>query len=120
MEVTDATFDQDVLKSDQAVLVDFWAAWCGPCKMIAPLVDEIADALKGKAKVFKMDVDKNSATPMRYNVRGIPTLLVFKDGQVKEQIVGYVAKEAIETALNKHITTTVVASVVDASVVVKK
>src|SRR6266404_9283449 len=118
LEATDANFDQEVLKAEQPVLVDFWAAWCGPCKAIAPLVDEVADSYQGKVKVFKMDVDKNNATPMRYNVRGIPTLLVFKDGQVKEQIVGYVAKEAIETALNKHIT--VVASVVDASVVVKK
>jgi thioredoxin 1 len=103
LEVTDATFDQDVLKGDQPVLVDFWAAWCGPCKAIAPIVDEVADGFKGKVKVFKMDVDKNSATPMRYNVRGIPTLLVFKGGVVKEQIVGYVAKEAIEIALNKHV-----------------
>jgi thioredoxin 1 len=102
-EVTDAAFDQEVLKWDQPVLVDFWAAWCGPCKAIAPIVDEIADAYKDKVKVLKMDVDKNSSTPMRYSVRGIPTLLVFKGGVVKEQIVGYVAKEAIETALNKHV-----------------
>ena len=104
IEVTDATFDQEVLKSEQPVLVDFWAAWCGPCKAIAPLVDEIATTYQGKAKIMKMDVDKKSSTPMRYNVRGIPTLLVFKGGQVKEQIVGYVAKDIIENALKKHIT----------------
>jgi thioredoxin 1 len=102
-EVTDATFDQSVLKSEEPVLVDFWAAWCGPCKAIAPIVDEVADAYLGKVKVMKMDVDKNSSTPMRYSVRGIPTLLVFKGGQVKEQIVGYVGKEAIETAIKKHV-----------------
>src|SRR3954467_14138668 len=95
-EVTDATFENEVLKSDQPALVDFWAAWCGPCKAIAPVVDEVADAYKGKARIFKMDVDKNASTPMRYNVRGIPTLLVFKGGQVKEQIVGYVSKDVIE------------------------
>jgi thioredoxin 1 len=103
MEVTDATFEQSVLKSDQPALVDFWAAWCGPCKAIAPIVDEVADQYQGKVKVFKMDVDKNNSTPMRYNVRGIPTLLVFVGGQVREQIVGYVAKDAIEGALKKHI-----------------
>jgi thioredoxin 1 len=103
VEATDANFDQEVLKSDQPVLVDFWAAWCGPCKAIAPIVDEVATGYQGKAKVMKMDVDKNPSTPMRYNVRGIPTLLVFKGGQVKEQIVGYVAKDVIENALNKHV-----------------
>ena len=102
-EVTDATFENEVLKSDQPALVDFWAAWCGPCKAIAPVVDEVAEAYNGKARIFKMDVDKNSSTPMRYNVRGIPTLLVFKGGQVKEQIVGYVSKDVIETALKKHV-----------------
>jgi thioredoxin 1 len=103
MEVNDSNFDQDVLKSDKPVLIDFWAAWCGPCRALAPIVDELATAYEGKVKVAKMDVDRNSATPMRYGVRGIPTLLVFKGGQVKEQIVGYVPKEQIQKALDKHL-----------------
>ncbi len=103
LEVTDANFDQDVLKSEQPVLVDFWAAWCGPCRALAPIVDELAKDYTGKIKVGKMDVDNNQATPMRYGVRGIPTLLVFKGGQVKEQIVGYVPKETIQKAIDKHV-----------------
>ncbi len=103
-EVTDANFDQTVLKSDQPVVVDFWAAWCGPCRALAPIVDELASRYQGKLKVGKLDVDKNASTPQRYNVRGIPTLLLFKGGQVQEQIVGYVPKETIEKALLKHIT----------------
>ncbi len=101
-EVTDGNFDQAVLKSEQPVLVDFWAAWCGPCRALAPIVDELAGRFAGKIKFGKMDVDKNAATPQRYNIRGIPTLLIFKDGQVREQIVGYVPKETIEKALQKH------------------
>ncbi len=100
-EINDASFDQDVLKSSQPVLVDFWAAWCGPCKAIAPIVEEVANQYNGKVKVAKMDVDKNVATPQRYGVRGIPTLLLFKDGKVAEQIVGYVPKETIEKAITK-------------------
>lgn len=102
-EVTDASFEQTVLKSEQPVMVDFWATWCGPCKALAPVVDEVAQSYNGKAKVYKMDVDRNNATPMRYGVRGIPTLLIFKDGKVQEQIVGYVPKDTIQKALDKHV-----------------
>ena len=111
VEATDANFDESVLKSDVPVLVDFWAAWCGPCKAIAPLIDELAATYTGKVKVMKMDVDKNVATPVRYSVRGIPTLLLFKGGQVKEQIVGLVSKDKIEDALKKHISATAAPSV---------
>jgi thioredoxin 1 len=102
-EVTDATFEQSVLKSERPVMVDFWATWCGPCKALAPVVDEVAQAYNGRAKVYKMDVDRNNATPMRYGVRGIPTLLIFKDGKLQEQIVGYVPKDTIQKALDKHV-----------------
>ncbi len=101
LEITDENFDRDVLKSNEPVLVDFWAAWCGPCKAIAPIVEEVASQYNGKVKVAKMDVDKNVSTPQRYGVRGIPTLLLFKDGKVAEQIVGYVPKETIEKAISK-------------------
>ena len=89
-EVSDATFDQEVLQSEQPVLVDFWAVWCGPCKAIAPIVEDLATAYAGKLKVVKVDVDKNGATPSRYGIRGIPALLIFKGGKVADQIVGYV------------------------------
>jgi thioredoxin 1 len=102
LEVTDANFDEEVLKSDQPVLIDFWAVWCGPCKALAPIVDEVAQSYSGKVKVAKMNVDQNPGTPGRYGIRGIPTLLIFKGGQVKEQIVGYVPKETIEKAIDKH------------------
>lgn len=103
LELTDESFDRDVLKSEQPVMVDFWAAWCGPCKALAPIVEEVATAYNGKVTVAKMDVDRNVATPQRYGIRGIPTLLIFKDGKVQEQIVGYVPKETIQKALDKHV-----------------
>jgi thioredoxin 1 len=101
VEVNDANFDQEVLQSEQPVLVDFWAAWCGPCKALAPIVDEVATQFNGKLKVAKMDVDRNSATPMRYGIRGIPALLLFKGGKVADQIVGYVPKDTIEKSITR-------------------
>jgi thioredoxin 1 len=102
-EATDSNLDQTVLKSEQPVLIDFWAVWCGPCKALAPIVDQVAAAYSGRLKVGKMDIDSSPLTPQRYGVRGIPTLLIFKNGQVQEQIVGWVAREKLEAALNKHL-----------------
>jgi thioredoxin 1 len=103
IEITDDNFENEVIKSTTPVLVDFWAAWCAPCRAIAPTVDAIAEEYKGRVKVGKLDVDANTATGARFNVRGIPTLLVFKDGQVKEQIVGAVDKSVITKAIDKHL-----------------
>ncbi len=90
--LTEATFDQEVANASTPVLVDFWATWCGPCKMIAPIIDEIANEKAGAVKVGKVDVDQNQAISARYGIRAIPTLLLFKGGEVKEQIVGMVSK----------------------------
>ncbi len=102
-EFTDENFDVDVAKSELPVLIDFWAAWCGPCKAIAPIIDEIAVEYEGKIKVGKVDVDKNQNTAMKYGVRSIPTLLIMKSGEVVNQIVGAVPKENITDILNKVI-----------------
>ena len=100
-EVNDSDFEAQVLQSDSAVLVDFWAAWCGPCRALAPVVDQVATEYNGKLKVMKMDVDKNNMTPGRYGIRGIPALLVFKGGKVAEQIVGFVPKDTIDQTLQR-------------------
>jgi thioredoxin 1 len=100
---TDAEFEQDVLRSSVPVLVDFWAEWCGPCRMMAPTVDIVADEYAGKLKVGKVDVDSNGDTAMRYNIRGIPTLLLFKDGRVVEQRVGAVGKSEIQKMVDVHV-----------------
>ncbi|MDR3737042.1 MAG: thioredoxin [Acidobacteriaceae bacterium] len=101
LEVSDATFEQEVLQSSQPVLVDFWAVWCGPCKAIAPVVDSLATAYEGKLKVAKVNVDENSVTPSRYGIRGIPTLLLFKDGKIADQIVGFVPQNVIEEKVQR-------------------
>jgi thioredoxin 1 len=95
LEVTDSTFEQEVLQSAQPVLVDFWAVWCGPCRAVAPIVEELAGEYAGKLKVMKLDVDDNPRTAMAYGVQSIPTLLIFKDGKPAERIVGALPKRAI-------------------------
>ncbi len=103
MEFTDQSFEQEVLKADLPVLVDFWAAWCGPCRMIAPAVEALADEYAGKAKVGKVNVDENSSTPGRYNIRSIPTLLLFKGGEVQEQVVGVKSRDELTNLLKKYL-----------------
>ena len=102
LEITDANFDEVVLKSDKPVLVDFWAEWCGPCRMVGPVVDEISKDYDGKAVVGKVNVDNNPNISMNYGIRNIPTLLVFKGGQVVEKHVGVAAKNALTAKLDAH------------------
>lgn len=101
IEVTDANFDATVLKNTLPVLVDFWAPWCGPCRAVSPIVEEIAKELDGKVAVCKVNVDENQASPSRFGIRAIPTLIVFKDGEVVDQITGAVAKNNIMDLINK-------------------
>ena len=103
--VSDASFESDVLKADGPVLVDFWAEWCGPCKQIAPVLDEIQSEMGEKITVAKMNIDENMATPSEYGVRAIPTLLLFKDGQVASQQVGGHAKSKLVSWINETIST---------------
>ena len=101
--VSDTEFETNVLGADKPVLVDFWAEWCGPCRMIAPSVEAVAEQLSGKAGVYKMNVDENPEVPQRFGIRGIPTLIVFKGGQEQERIVGAVSKEQISRVLEKYV-----------------
>jgi len=103
IEITDTNFESEVVKASTPVLVDFWAAWCAPCRALAPTIDSIAEEYKGRVKVGKLDVDSNGNTAMRYNVRGIPTLLLFKGGQVVEQRVGAIGKSEVQKMLDAHV-----------------
>ena len=103
LNFTDASFDSDVLRSEVPVLVDFWAEWCGPCRAMSPTIDAIASEYAGKAKVGKLNVDDNPGVAARFQIRGIPTILVFKGGNVAEQIVGLVNKDKVQGILNKHL-----------------
>ncbi len=101
IEISDSTFEQEVLQSEVPVLVDFWAPWCGPCRAIAPIVEELANEYADKLRVAKCNVDDNPKTPSRYGIRAIPTLIIFKGGNVSEQITGAVAKSQIAAAVDK-------------------
>lgn len=101
LTLTDTNFEADVLQADIPVMVDFWATWCAPCKAIAPVVDAIAEEYEGKVKVGKVNVDDNPATPGKYGVRGIPTIILFKNGKVVDQVVGAVPKTQLEALLKK-------------------
>ena len=101
--VTDASFESDVLKSGEPVLVDYWAEWCGPCKMIAPILDEIAEEYAGKVRIAKLNIDENPQTPPKYGIRGIPTLMLFKDGNVEATKVGAVSKSQLTAFLDSNL-----------------
>ncbi|MDR0843348.1 MAG: thioredoxin [Acidobacteriota bacterium] len=101
--VGDQTFETEVLNSPSLVLVDFWATWCGPCRMLAPVIEKIAEEYKGKVKVLKLNIDENTVTSGKYSIRAIPTLLLFKDGVVKEQVVGNTSQGAITKMLDNHL-----------------
>jgi thioredoxin 1 len=103
VEITDDNFETEVINSDKPVLIDFWAVWCGPCKLIAPIVEELANEYDGKVKIGKLDVDSNQQTSIKFGVRSIPTLLLFKDGKLKETIIGAVPKKNIVDKLNSVI-----------------
>src|SRR4029453_14604115 len=103
-EVTDNSFEHEVLKSEKPVLVDFWAAWCAPCRMLSPTVEAVAEKYSASAVVVKLNVDENPAIPQRYGIKGIPTLILFKGGKEEERVVGATSKEAISRMIDKHVT----------------
>ena len=103
VHTSDATFETDVLKSSEPVLLDFWAEWCGPCKMIAPILDEAANEYKGRLRIAKLNIDENPQTPPRFGIRGIPTLILFKNGKVEAQKVGSVRKPDLKSFLDAHL-----------------
>lgn len=103
IHTSDATFENDVLKSAEPVLLDFWAEWCGPCKAIAPILDEAAGEYQGRVKVAKLNIDENPQTPPRFGIRGIPTLILFKDGKVQAQKVGALSKSALSAFLDQNL-----------------
>lgn len=103
VHTSDSTFSQDVLKSDKPVLLDFWAEWCGPCKMIAPILDEIANEYQGKLKIAKLNIDENPQTPPKFGIRGIPTLMLFKGGELAATKVGALSKAQLTAFLDGHL-----------------
>ena len=109
-DVSDSNFESDVLKSDRPVLVDFWAQWCAPCRMLAPTVEAVAEKYEGSASVVKLNVDDNPAVSQRYGIKGIPTLILFKNGKEEERVVGATSKEAISRMIDKHVGTAASAS----------
>ena len=103
LSVTDNNFEQEVIKSELPVLVDFWAPWCGPCKAVSPVIDDLSKEFEGRLKVVKLNTDDNPKTAQAYSIKGIPSLFLFKGGQVVEQVVGAVPKSTLANAVNKHI-----------------
>jgi thioredoxin 1 len=103
LTATDSNFDTEVMKSSELAMVDFWAEWCGPCRLLAPTLEEVANEYPGKVKVYKMNVDENPAVPARFHVRGIPTVIFFKNGQAVDQLVGNHPKNSIVQVVQKHI-----------------